>query len=169
MPTLHVHMDESGDLNFAPKGSRHYVFAASWTYEPAPLANALTDLRYTLLRAGHDLPAFHATSDRQGNRDAVVELLRRHEPWRFAGLIVEKCKVNPVLYEPSRFYPTFASMLFKFVFRGCMARGTDRVLIYTDTLPVKRNREAVEKAIKLACGAELKPKGVQFHVYHHPR
>ena len=36
--TLHIALDEAGNLNFSPRGSKYYVFAAAWTYDPAPLA-----------------------------------------------------------------------------------------------------------------------------------
>ena len=109
VPTLHVHLDESGNLTFSPKGTRHYVFSAAWTHDPAPLAQALTTLRFSLLKQGHDLFRFHATEDKQANRDAVVHAMMGHDGWRFAAVVIEKAKVNPSLREPHRFYPTFAS------------------------------------------------------------
>ncbi|MGH7567789.1 MAG: hypothetical protein ACREL9_02290, partial [Gemmatimonadales bacterium] len=78
MPTLHVHLDESGDLTFKPAGTRFYVFTAAWTYDPAPLAGALSALRFSLLKQGHDLHRFHATADKQVNRNAVVAALAQH-------------------------------------------------------------------------------------------
>lgn len=72
MPTLHIHLDEAGNLEFSPKGSRYFVFAASWTYEPEALAAALTQLRFSLLRDGHDLDSFHATEDKQSHRNVWV-------------------------------------------------------------------------------------------------
>lgn len=81
MPTLHVHLDESG-----------------------------TRLRFSLLKQGHNLPAFHATTDRQVNRDAVVRALAAHANWRFAAVVIERAKVNPAIREPHRFYPKFASI-----------------------------------------------------------
>lgn len=168
MATLHVALDESGDLSFNPSGSRYYVFAAAWTYDPAPLAQALTDLRFSLLKKGENIQAFHAHEDRQANRDAVVETLASHDNWRFAANVVYKPKVNPAIRDSYHFYPKFASMVLRFIFRGCLRRGTDAVLIFTDALPVKRHRESAEKAIKKACRAEL-DSGIRFESYHHPR
>ncbi|MBI3455494.1 MAG: DUF3800 domain-containing protein [Candidatus Rokubacteria bacterium] len=167
MPTLHVHLDESGNLGFAPTGTRYYVFAAAWTYDPAPLAHDLTRLRFMLLKQGHNLPAFHATTDRQVNRDAVVEALARHTNWHFAAVVIEKAKVNPVLREAHRFYPKFASSVLKFIFRRHLVSGTSTILIFTDTLPVAKHREAAEKAIKTACRQELDA-SIRFESYHHP-
>lgn len=168
MPTLHIALDESGDLNFSPSGSRYYIFAAAWTYDPAPFAHALTELRFSLLKQGHDLVAFHATEDRQAHRDAVVDILAGTDHWRFAAIVVDKPKVHPTLREPEKFYPRFALMVLRFILRGRLYPQADRVLIFTDSLPVKRRRETAEKAIKTACRAELLDT-MPFYSYHHHR
>jgi hypothetical protein len=63
------------------------------------------------------------------------------------------------------FTPKFGSMVLKFVFRGRLLRSTQRVLIYTDTLPMTgKRRAAVGLAIKKSCQAELK---VPFESFHH--
>jgi len=167
LPTLHVHLDESGNLTFKPIGSKYYVFTAAWTYDPGPLAMALIALRFALLKKGHDLHRFHATEDKQLNRDAVVTALAGFAGWKFAAVVIEKAKVYPELRSPHRFYPEFASSVLKHVFRRHLAPGTDTVLVFTDTLPVHKRREAVEKAIKTACRQEL-PKATHFESYHHP-
>ncbi|MBI3049557.1 MAG: hypothetical protein HYY76_14725 [Acidobacteria bacterium] len=127
MPTFHVHLDEAGDFNFSPRGTRHYIFTAAWTYEPASLAQELTSLRFSLLKAGHDLPMFHATRDKQVNRNAVVAALTRHDTWRYASVIVEKAKVYPELRDAHRFYPQFATSVLKYIFHRHIAPGTGTV------------------------------------------
>jgi hypothetical protein len=166
LSTLHIHLDESGDFTFSPKGSAFYVFAVTWTHTPAPLAAALTDLRYSLLREGQDLERFHACEDKQAHRDAVVKVIAGAVDLTFAGMVVEKRMVNPVIRDPVEFYPKFASMLLRFVLRSRAAKAADRVLIYTDVLPVQRNRRAVEKTIKQACAGEFSNRKT-YHLYHH--
>lgn len=166
MPTFHVALDEAGCFRFDPHGSRYYIFSACYTYDPAPLARALTDLRFSLLKQGHNLPSFHCATDLQANRDAVVERMLADTSWRFAAVVVEKRKVNPAIRAPETFYPKFAMPLLRFIFRGCIAPGTDRLVICTDSLPTRR-KEAVEKAFKLAIAQELP--GLEFWTYHHPR
>jgi hypothetical protein len=77
-------------------------------------------------------------------------------------------KVNPVLRDPYRFYPKFATMVLRFIFRRHLQPDTDRVVIFTDSLPVKKRKESVEKAIKKACRDELGGH-IPFASYHHPR
>lgn len=167
MPTLHVHLDESGDLRFRPTSTKFYVFTVAWTYDPAPLARAITTLRFQLLKQGHNLRTFHASEDKQVNRDAVVDLLAAHPDWHFAAVVVEKAKVFEDLRPPHRFYPQFASSALKYIFHRHVRSETKNILVFTDTLPVKEHREAAEKAIKTTCRREL-PESIGFHSYHHP-
>lgn len=171
MPTLHVHLDESGNFNFSPSGSRYYIFACAWTYEPAQMANELTALRFSLVKQGHGerLSGFHACEDPQPRRERVLDILARHKNWNFASIVITKKRVNPVLYEPETFYPKFATVPLRFVFRGRVKPNTQAILIYTDTLPFTgKQAKAVENAIKMACRLELDPR-IPFCVLHHRR
>lgn len=171
MLTLHVHLDESGDLNFSPEGSRYFVFAAAWTYDPAPLANDLAALRFKLVKQGHGehLSGFHAREDAHPKRDLVFGVLMKHLTWNFASIVVDKRRVNPVLYDPETFYPKFSAMLLRFIFKGRIKPRTAGVLIYTDTLPFSGKRaKAAEVAIKTACRSDL-PENLPFQVLHHRR
>lgn len=170
MPTLHIHLDESGDWSFTPKGTKYFVLTLAWTYDPEPLASALTKLRFGLVKGGAHLESFHAAPDLQSTRDSVVQTLVNHDGWRYASVVMEKRKINPVLREPDKFYPKFAGMLLKFVLRGSHRRpGTDRVLVYADTLPMtKAKREGVLKAMKTTCASCL-PAGVDHHVFSYGR
>lgn len=168
MPTLHVALDEGGDLNFAAKGSKFYTFAAAWTYDPSPLATSLTSLRFRLLKAGDDIPSFHATEDKQAHRNEVVTGLIGDTNWHFVAIVVEKRKVNPSIRQPEQFYPQFGGMVLKFIFKGCLLPGTTQVVTCTDTLPVAKKREGITKMFKLAARSSL-PAGCRFDIYHHPR
>lgn len=89
--------------------------------------------------------------------------------WHFAGVVVEKRKVNPILYEKRRFYTRFAIMPLLFVLRGSSLGPTiNRILIFTDRLPIQKRKEAIVKTIKKACSAEV-PRGIPCHIYHHRR
>ena len=165
MPTLHVHLDESGDFTFSTKGSKYYNFAAAWTYEPEALANEITRLRFSILKNGTNLESFHASVDKQWCRDKFVATIASNQTWKYAALLVEKVKVNPSIRSEECFYPKFLNSLLCFIFRGSLVREASSVMVFTDTLPVKKRREAVEKAIRTACQNELA--GKSFQLFHH--
>jgi hypothetical protein len=131
------------------------------------LARDLTALRYTLVKAGVDIDSFHACEDLQATRDAVVALVRKHTDWHFASIVIGKPKLNPAIRDQAAFYPKFASMVLRFVFKGRIRPDTSQVLIHTDTLPVGKQRAAVEASIKKAAHADLG--GVPFCTFHHAR
>jgi Protein of unknown function (DUF3800) len=170
VPTLHVNIDEAGCWNFHRKGSKFFILTVAWTYDPAPLARALTDLRFALVKKGIDIDSFHAAEDKQATRDAVVNTLLAVSGWNFAAVVMEKRLINPALYEPHRFYPKFAGSLLRFVLRGRMRAGTDNVLVYADTIPMTSSakRQGVVKAMKTTC-AELLPSSCASHIFSHPR
>jgi hypothetical protein len=120
------------------------------------------------LKNGHNIEAFHAAEERQINRDAVVSALARQDNWRFSGIVIEKCKVNREHYESHKFYSRFASIPLKTAITRALRPTTNSVLLFTDSLPIHKHRESVEKAIKTTCRAIL-PKNVRFESFHHHR
>lgn len=123
---------------------------------------------FGLLKAGDDIPSFHATEDKQAHRNEVVGAITASTNWHFVSIVVEKRKVNPSIREPERFYPQFAGMALAFIFKGCLAKGTSQVVTCTDTLPVAKKRDGITKMFKLAARANL-PANCRFDIYHHPR
>lgn len=139
--------DESGDFNFSPQGSHYYFFGALVTRDPARLNIALTRLRYQLLAEGLELERFHCSEDRQQVRNQVFAAIREFGDFHYHTLIIDKRRVNPAQYDPVRFYPEFARFLLDHIFYR-QEPSDERVVIVTDTIPVKRRSQAVEKAFK---------------------
>jgi hypothetical protein len=95
-----------------------------WTLDPLPLSSALTSLRFSLLKQGSDIDAFHAAEDRQVVRDSFVKTIGQHESWKFAAIVIEKRKLFPRLREPGEFYPKFLTSVLRFVIRGRLSGET---------------------------------------------
>jgi hypothetical protein len=161
---VYLFFDESGDLHFSKSGSPYYYFGALTTTDPVPLSNALTALRYELMHDGLELERFHASEDRQAVRDRVFSAIAATGRFEFDAVVVEKRKTHPTLHDEVRFYPKFAAYLLNYVF----ARYTDpsqRVIVVTDSLPMKRKRNVVEKAFKLFIREKLGDR--DFSIMHH--
>lgn len=120
MATVHIHADESGDLRFDQAGSRHFTFAAVWTYDPRPLADRLRSLRFGMLRDGENLERFHAKNDRYWCRRCVIDEMVAETGWSFAAVVVNKSRLYSALQDPLRFYPKFMAMVLAFVLKGCL-------------------------------------------------
>jgi hypothetical protein len=168
LPTLHVHLDEAGDLEFSLKGTAYYVFAVTWTYNPLPLASTLSNLRFGLNKAGFAIHQFHANPDPPPRRRLVLSAMVSDPHWYYAAVVVEKRKVHPSIRAPQHFYPKFARMPLHLVLGFRVRPGTSQVMIYTRYMPVSgKPRAAIEGAIKIACRAHLSSH-TPFHIFHHP-
>ncbi len=177
MKTLHIHLDESGDLDFSPKASKYIVFAAMWTYDPQPLAMNLQSLRFAILKSSceHDfgigrlerLDKFHCCNDHYKIRNLVVKALVHSPRWKFAAVVVQKNKVPPAEREHiGSFYARFATMPLRLLFRGPLKNQASRILIYTDRFPSQCIHSRTEKAIKKSCRLELSNE-LPFGIFHH--
>ena len=60
LPSLFIFLDESGNFDFSPKGTRHFVLTALSTTDPEEMAPALYRLKHELVLAGQDIEYFHA-------------------------------------------------------------------------------------------------------------
>jgi hypothetical protein len=121
-------------------------------------------LRYRLIAEGIEIERFHASEDRQAVRDEVFKILSEGEGFEFDAVVVEKRKVNPVLHDAVRFYPQFANYLLRYVFNR-YDDPAERIVVITDTLPIKKRRKAVEKAFKSYIRRQLGAR--PFSILHH--
>lgn len=164
---LYIFLDEGGDFNFSPTGSRFFTITSIAKVRPFNVSKALHSLKFDLLEDGVDIEHFHASEDKQKTRDKVFEIIKNNlEDQVIDSIIVEKCKTGPALQVAVKFYPRMIGYLLKYVLeRADMTRISD-VIIVTDSIPLQKKRKAIEKAIKLTLRAEL-PRSVVFRVLHH--
>lgn len=160
---LHLFFDESGDFNFRPTGSRYCLFGVLSTFDLAPINAALIALRYQLLEEGTALERFHAAEDLQSVRDRAFTALRAVGEFQYDVVVLEKRKVEPALCTPAALYPHFAGMLLEQVFRR-HDDPADDVILVTDTLPVKKQRKAVEKTFKQTVRQRFEDR--RFAIHH---
>jgi hypothetical protein len=161
---IYLFFDESGNLDFGPSGSRYYIFGALTTRDPVAFTAQLSQLRYDLLGRGIELEAFHASEDRQVVRNAVLAILAEIGGFEFDTVLIEKSRVDPGQQEAVQFYPGFARHLLSRVFQRYRS-SEERIVIVTDTIPLKRHREAVKKAFKSFIRNELGKR--PFSILHH--
>jgi len=164
---LYVFLDEGGDLNFSPTGTRHFTLTSVLVERPFPVDGPLIDLRFDLVEGGLDIQHFHAAEDRQATRDLVFAVIREALPrFRVHATIVEKRKVEPSSRGDTRFYPEVLGHLLRHVFNSTDLTNVSEVIAITDRLPVNRKRQAVEKAVKVVLTSML-PRAVRYRVLHH--
>ena len=166
MPTLFIFLDESGNFDFSPTGTRYFTITALSTANPDELALGLYRLKHEVILAGEPVEYFHASEDRQWVRDQVFEMLAGGS-YELDAVIVDKAKTHPGLRDEAHFYPKMCGYLLRYVLNRHVWRGFDGFVVFTDELKVRRKREAIEKGIKEGLRAVL-GRSKTFRLLHHP-
>jgi hypothetical protein len=164
-PRLFIFLDESGNFDCSPKGTRYFVLTSLSTTDAEEMAPALYRLKHELILAGQDIEYFHATEDQQAVRDRVFEILAGGT-YELDTVIVEKAKTHPSLHDEARFYPTMCHYLLQYALRRHEWRGFESFVIFTDALNVKRKREAIQKGLKEGLRSVV-GRGKAFRLLHH--
>ena len=97
MKSLFIFIDESGNFDFSPKGTKYFVISAVSTMNPLG-KERLEEIKYDLIKNGNDLEYFHAAEDKQSVRDLVYGFIEKMEDIEIDSVIIQKNKVNPSLY-----------------------------------------------------------------------
>lgn len=163
MRTLYIYLDESGNFDFSPGGTKHFVLAAMTTLRPVSNQKLLLDLKYKLLNQDQDVECFHASEDAQAVRNQVFENIKKMKDLSFHFIYAEKSKANPAIREPSRFYATIGKPLLNYCLDGAKAKNIDRVIVIFDKALTQKQQKAFKGLIK----PHLKALGQPFNIYFH--
>lgn len=163
----YIFLDESGNFDFGPQGTRHLVLTSVGMRRPFSASDRLDDYRHGCIESGTDIEYFHCHADRRDVREAVFDVIATHlDAIRIHCLVVEKANVDPALRSPDRLYPRMLGYLVRAALREETIAGADEVVVMTDTIPVNRKRKAVEKSIQLAV-ARKQPLKPRYRILHH--
>ena len=164
---LYVFLDEAGNLDFSPNGTKYFVLTSITKERPFQGYQNLTDLKYDLVEFGLNIEYFHATEDRQAVRGRVFEIIAENlSKMRVDSVVIEKRKTGPALREDMQFYPRMLGYLLKYVLENHDLSLFEEVIVFTDRLPVRKKRSGVEKAVKMTLSNML-PADVSYRVLHH--
>lgn len=166
LDTLFIFLDEGGNFDFSNKGSEYFTLTSVATTRPFVFATPLIDLRCSLLESGLNLEYFHASEDKQAIRDKVFGVISSHmTAMRFDSVIVKKRMTMPSLHVEEKFYPKMLGYLLRYVMNGCEGQYS-HIVVMTDSIPVKRKKDAIEKAVKLHLSQQITTK-TPYNIYHH--
>lgn len=164
----YLFLDEGGNLDFSPRGSRYYTMTAVSKRRPFVIGPRLDSLKFDILEHGIDLEYFHCTTDKQTVRNRVFEALTQTKAHcRVDCLVIEKAKTEPALQQPDEFYPRMMGYLVRHALRHCWDSSVSEVIVITDNLPnTSKGKSPVMKAIKTTLRHELPPAHQNFRVLH---
>ncbi|KMP11763.1 hypothetical protein UR09_02450 [Candidatus Nitromaritima sp. SCGC AAA799-A02] len=168
---LYIFLDEGGNLDFSPKGTKYFTMTSVAMVRPFEMADPLDELKYDLIELGLDIEYFHASEDRQYVRNRVFPIIQPHlKNIQIDSLVVEKRKAGPALRRDSQFYPRMLGYLLKYPLERTLlnkfrVEDVDELIIVTDALPIKKKRKIIEKSIKVYLKSMLP--SVRYRIMHH--
>jgi len=168
LPYLYVFIDESGNRDFSPTGTRYWVATSLLMIDSTQALVQLYDLKHHIIDSGGDIEKFHASEDRQAVRDMVFPLIAGLQNVRVDSVVVEKRKAAPSIRSLGRFYPMMIESLLKYPFdpRGIDVSRFSKVFIFMDRVSARATeREALKKAIKVYLARHLR--GVPYVICMH--
>lgn len=171
--TLFLFIDESGNFDFTPKGTKYFVLTCIATTEPVNQRDEFLSLKYELLGEDIEQEYFHATEDKQKVRDAVFSLIEKLKDFEVHSVVAQKNKVNWSLYEETdlrvnddgkgfkftkkqveeKIYRQLGETLTSWVFKRYRdfkkVENIYKIIIIFDTLFNKTKQELVKKHLKI--------------------
>lgn len=168
--TLYIFIDEAGNLDFSPTGTKYFLLTSISCNRPFEIYNDLTNLKYDLIEqiSNLEIEYFHASEDRQEVRNKVFDIIKKYlARFRIDSLVVEKRKTMPSIQKEERFYPTMLKYLLQYVMKGYEVSKIDKVIIFTDAIPINKKKHAIEGAIKTTLKPMIAPLGKAYKILHH--
>ncbi len=172
---LYIYIDEGGDFNFSPSGTKVYTITAIITHEPWGLLDEISKLRHLILSRelhstlGQDYldkflcHRFHASEDKQVVRDSFFEIIAKMDHIAAHSIVIKKNLTNPTLREPNRFYSKILASLLDYI---CKRYEYSKLCIFVDNIPVNSQKEVFLKAVKTEIRSKQSSK--EFSIYFPP-
>ena len=175
MRTLFIFIDESGNFDFSPNGTKYFSISAISTLDPLG-KEGLEKIKYNLMKKGNDVEYFHATEDAQFVRDIIYNFIKNLEDIKIDSVIIQKNKANPSLYIPEKkkmskkgkgykLYIIALRTLLKYIFeRYENSENIDLVVVTLSSIFDKNKQGLIKMVIKKYLKQEFqKPFFLYFH------
>ena len=168
LKSLYIFLDEGGNFDFSDNGTNYFVLTSLCKLRPFHAFSDLCCLKYDLIESGVEIEYFHASEDRQHVRDEVFNIINnRFGDSVIDSLVVEKRKTHYKLQEIEQFYTKMFHYLIKYVIKRYIADvSVGNLIIYTDSIPVKKKKRAIEKGLKINLSSIL-PERYPYRILHH--
>jgi len=158
MRTLFIFIDESGNFDFSPNGTKYFVLSSVSTLTPLG-KERLEEIKYELMKNGINLEYFHATEDRQIVRNQVYSFIEHLDDIEIDSVIVQKNKTNPSLYistkkkkpkKGEKLYTKVLQNLLQYIFcRYDNSTKIDQVVVVLSSIFDANKRKLIEKTVKI--------------------
>ena len=172
MKTLYLFIDESGNFDFTPSGTKFFILTVLSTIQPFEIGSKLLKLRYYLLpdyACGPSMEErgyFHASEDKQEVRNQVFSILINiDQTMRVDTVVAQKNKTHPTLRQHQvEFYKIMGEAALKYAFNRAAWQGYDHVVIIFSSIFDRKKRGVLKQAFKSLIKSQAQ---VPFALYFH--
>jgi hypothetical protein len=154
MKSLFIFIDESGNFDFSPIGTKYFVLSAATTTNPLG-KEMIEKIKYSLIKDGIDIEYFHAAEDRQFIRDKIYSVIENLDDIEVDSVIVQKNKANPSLYKADqkkkskkgvKIYTLALRNLLQYIFRRYdNSLNIEKVIVVLSSIFDRNKRESIKK------------------------
>ena len=163
---LYIFIDESGNLDFSAKGTKHFVISAISTIYPMDLAQELQNLKYDFLKnnfGGNEFEYFHASEDRQETRNKVfTKIASLQNKFQIDYIYANKSEVDANLQGTS-FYNLLGIALADNLVKKNSQEDFQKIIIVFDKLLKNKDQNNFLKELKPKLKKIGKPYAIYFH------
>ena len=155
MENLFIFVDESGNFDFSPTGSRYFILSAAVTSDPIQGVDSLLKWRHHILAGGNggdhavrkprDCTHFHCSEDEQYTRNGVFSIIANLNVSVYS-VVVQKNKTKPPIQVEDAFYQRVFKALVPHIVRQKKPSGT--VHVFVSQIQLKRKRHALLAPLK---------------------
>jgi len=172
MSTLYLFVDESGNLDFSPSGTKYFILTILSTINPDGIGSPLLSLRYNLLpnyacgARMEEQGYFHASEDTQKVRDQVFNIIKdTNLTLRVDSIVAQKNKAEKGFYKNHKeFYATLVEPLMKYAFNRASWRDYSHVVVLFSSIFDKKTRGILKQAFKSSIKTHnYLPFSIYFH------
>ena len=182
--TLYIFIDEAGNFDFTPNGTKFFVLTAITTTQPLKSRNYFLELKYKLLKTGFNQEYFHATEDKQEVRDLIFNKIKELDDFDIDCVLAQKNKTNPSLYiehdtcqkedgeivlktihYEEKFYKLISQTLLQYIFNRYQNFNTvDEIVVVLGSLFTNKKRGYILKSLRQYLKLKFKK---PFYIYFH--
>ena len=163
----YIFLDESGNLDFGGKGSRHLILTAVSMRLPSTLTDALDEYRYECLAAGMNREYFHCSEDVWSVRRHVFGLIASHAQRISVDCLVGVKDIGGMAQQDvGEVYSWMMESLIRSALAAENTGGIERVAVVTDTIPVQNHRRLLKGSVKKPL-SQLQAQRFDYRLFHH--
>lgn len=167
-PVLYMYIDESGNLDFGPNGTKYFILTCMVARRPFNLANSLSSFKHDCIeKEGFQAEKFHACQDVNAVKSGVVDLISNSSGVSAYSVYIEKAAVDSELRSPDNLYSRAFECMVSEVYDNEGANAELAVVI-TDLLPQDAKRSQVTKPLKKFMKSFFNKNGVPYILLHLP-